>query len=371
MNNGYLSPGMSGGSRNMIDIAVVWAATQDVLFVLPDVAEGVLPASMKRVTYRSHFPRGVVDTAGTYVVRMWKASHIAHARPAQFVVCASSLLHDVLPAWIHSRRHKSVMVVIVYHLVPRRSSANPARQVQFLLARLAQAISLRLYRGAHVVLAGNRLVYGQLAKRGIEESRMGMYFPAIDVEGIRSAVPRHGYDVLFVGRLVARKGIFDLVEAVRETGLTVGLVGDGEDRALLARCIEEAGLSSRVRILGALPAREMYGLLRGCTCFALPSYEEGYGMVIAEAIAADKPVVAYALAHYAEAFGEAFVPVPLGDRDALRGAILGVVDGAIDLERLAAARAALALQTAESGARQVLEYMERRLAQPGDIEVRR
>lgn len=332
LNNGYLGPGMSGGAKNIIELATELSTTQNVSVMIPDVAEGVLPDQVRRITYHSSFPNGLVSTVWTYLVRIVQASCLARRTAAEFVISSSSLLHDVLPAWVHRRRHGSKMVVFVFHLVPRRKATSLTQAVQFALSSTAQRLCLILYKRADVVFAGNGLVRDALLKHGIPAKRIAVYYPAIDENPIHSAAPISGYDALFIGRMVARKGIFDILDAVKGQDLTVGMVGDGEDRKRLEAAIREHGLTEQVEVLGALPNERMYGLLKGCRFFLFPSYEEGYGIVIAEAMLAGKPVITYALPHYQETFGEGLISVPVGDREALREAVDAVACSRTDTQ---------------------------------------
>jgi glycosyltransferase involved in cell wall biosynthesis len=72
-------------------------------------------------------------------------------------------------------------------------------------------------------------------------------------------------------------------------------------------------------------------LLKGCELFVFPSNEEGYGIAIAEAIAADKPVLAYELPHYCEVFNDSLVTAPVGDVAGLTARMKDFFAGRIDL----------------------------------------
>jgi glycosyltransferase involved in cell wall biosynthesis len=261
-------------------------------------------------------------------MRMRRVAGLLPDTPAEIVVSSSSLLHDVWPAWRHRRRHGSRMAVFVFHLIPKRSGGG--RRLQFLLAALGQSLCLRLYRDADVLFAGNALVRDSLIAEGIPPDRVHIYYPAMDRAAIEGAAPIERYDALFVGRMVERKGIFDVLDAVDGLGIRVGMVGEGEDREKLEEEVRRRGMQNQVDVLGALPDAQVHGLLRGCRFFLFPSREEGYGMVIAEAMIAGKPIITYALPHYAESFGDGLIAVPLGDRAALREAVADLVAGRID-----------------------------------------
>jgi glycosyltransferase involved in cell wall biosynthesis len=320
------------------------------MVVLPDAAEPVLPREVGRISYPSRFPSSLLGIVWIYLRRILQASGIARRTPAPCVFSSSSLLHDVLPAWIHRWRHGSKMVVWVFHLVPKRKAGSPAQWVQFLLSSWAQRLCLSLYRRADFVFAGNALVRDALQRHGVPAKRMAVYYPAINASAVQAATPIGGYDALFIGRMVTRKGIFDILEAIQGLNIKVGMVGDGEDRESLETRVREAGLANYVDVLGALPEDRMYGLLKGCRFFLFPSYEEGYGIVIAEAMLAGKPVITYALPHYPETFGTGLITVPVGDRAALRDAVHAMVEGKVDTAACVARYREVTLFSPESAA---------------------
>lgn len=68
-------------------------------------------------------------------------------------------------------------------------------------------------------------------------------------------------------------------------------VGDGDDRPRLQALAEELRVSDRVEFSGRLPDAGLRRAFADCTCFALPSTGEGFGLVYLEAMAAGRPCV--------------------------------------------------------------------------------
>jgi glycosyltransferase involved in cell wall biosynthesis len=99
--------------------------------------------------------------------------------------------------------------------------------------------------------------------------------------------------VLFVGRLVAYKGVGVLLEALKDLNATALIVGDGPLRSELEQQARDLGVSGRVRFLGAVDDAELEALYRSCDLFVLPSVtrQEAFGVVQLEAMAAGKPVI--------------------------------------------------------------------------------
>lgn len=107
--------------------------------------------------------------------------------------------------------------------------------------------------------------------------------------------------VLFVGRLVARKGVDRLLEAlarIADRAWRLEVVGFGPERDPLERRAERLGLSGRVAFLGRVSSAELVAAYRRAGCFVLPATlderadTEGLGVVLLEAMAHGVPVVA-------------------------------------------------------------------------------
>lgn len=104
-----------------------------------------------------------------------------------------------------------------------------------------------------------------------------------------------------VGRLSAQKGHFTLLEAfadVVRSGVDAKLVlaGDGELRAEIERRIADAGLAGRVEITGWIDEAEIRRQLLASRALVMASFAEGLPMVIMEAMALGRPVIATAVA---------------------------------------------------------------------------
>jgi glycosyltransferase involved in cell wall biosynthesis len=102
--------------------------------------------------------------------------------------------------------------------------------------------------------------------------------------------------VLFLGRLDASKGIYDLLDAiaaVRATVPDVRLVcaGDG-DRVGVARYAERLNIADAVKFTGWVGPSGKRALLEHAAVFALPSYDEALPLGLLEAMSAGIPVVA-------------------------------------------------------------------------------
>ena len=101
--------------------------------------------------------------------------------------------------------------------------------------------------------------------------------------------------VLFVGRLVRDKGIFDLLDAFgivrRSHACRLRIAGTGPAGPDVARRVALLGLSNDVDLLGYVSGDALDLVYRSADVVALPSYREGFPLVVMEAMAYGLPVV--------------------------------------------------------------------------------
>lgn len=151
----------------------------------------------------------------------------------------------------------------------------------------------RLYHRRRVIAISQGLL-DSLRRLGAEPHEARVIHNGIDIEAIRSRMlePVDYQDYLvFVGRLVRKSKRYDrLLRAYRASGVRQPLlmIGDG-DTADVRREIEALGLGDRVVLLGQLD--NPYPYMHHARLLVLSSDYEGFGRVIAEALACDTPVV--------------------------------------------------------------------------------
>jgi len=110
-----------------------------------------------------------------------------------------------------------------------------------------------------------------------------------------SAAPLGPVRITFLGLIGERKGVFDLIKAVKmiyNNGLNIHLsiAGNGETKKLREEIVKD-GLEEIVEFLGWINDRVRDTLLRKTDIFVLPSYGEGMPMSILEAMSYAIPVI--------------------------------------------------------------------------------
>lgn len=146
--------------------------------------------------------------------------------------------------------------------------------------------------------------------------------------------------VLFVGRLVERKGVAHLIEALarlrQPSSTRLVVVGDGPERPRLEALARSRGLGDRVLFRGKVSDAELQRVYRDADVLVLPSVvdargdTEGLGVVLLEAMNYGVPVIASRIGGIVDivADGESGVLVPPGDAGALAAALERVLGDA-------------------------------------------
>jgi len=149
--------------------------------------------------------------------------------------------------------------------------------------------------------------------------------------------------VLFVGSLIPRKGLPFLVEAAkkivkeyRETKFII--VGEGPLKNQLLRKLEAANLSGNFTFLGNVKEDMLPAVYNCADVFALPSIQEGQGIVLLEAQASAKPVVAFDVGGVNEALlnVETGLLVKRGSTDKFADAIMKLLSDTALREKMGA-----------------------------------
>jgi O-antigen biosynthesis alpha-1,2-mannosyltransferase len=114
--------------------------------------------------------------------------------------------------------------------------------------------------------------------------------------------------VLIVGWIQTRKNTLHALESLRHLPARYRLViagGNGHGSEAVHDFIRNEGLSSRVTVLGYVPAERLPVLYDAASVFLFPSFDEGFGLPVLEAMAHRLPVVASGTSSLPEVGGDA------------------------------------------------------------------
>jgi colanic acid/amylovoran biosynthesis glycosyltransferase len=159
-----------------------------------------------------------------------------------------------------------------------------------------------LWERASLFICVSEFIREQALRAGFPKDKLRVHYIGINREVFRPSEAPEGKIVLFVGRLVTKKGCIHLLRAmqrVQQSEPTAKLVvlGDGPLRESLQKSAHELQLNCE--FLGGQPSSTVLEWIRRASLLCIPSVtapdggSEGLGMVILEAQASGRPVVGF------------------------------------------------------------------------------
>lgn len=260
-------------------------------------------------------------------------SHIEEMRPS--LIHAHFALDGV--AALPLANHLNLPLVVSLHGYDVTSSDRSLRTsttgTLYLLRRP------QLWERAHTFLCVSNFIRDKAIEAGFPESKLLVHYTGVNCDHFAKSDAPRDRSVLFVGRLVEKKGCQFLLDAIAEVsevlpGTSLTVIGDGPLRSRLQE--QASQLHIPVRFLGALPASEVRDAMSRASIFCVPSVRadngdsEGFGMVFAEAQAMGTPVVSFHHGGIPEAVddGNTGLLVPERDAKALAAAIIRLLSDA-------------------------------------------
>jgi glycosyltransferase involved in cell wall biosynthesis len=269
--------------------------------------------------------------------------------PDDGLVMVDGLALGAMPEVVARHSARVRLVALVHH--PLAAETGLSAEIA---KRLEQSERASLREARHVVVTSDATA-SALAPYGVERSRITVVVPGTDeapfARGSTDGVTR----MLCVATVSPRKGHDLLIESLaslssrRWTLTCVGSLTMSADtvRALQGQ-IERAGLGDRVALVGALTGTALEAAFQAADLFVLPTRHEGYGMVVAEALARGLPVISTRTGAIPDLVRpEAGMVVPPNDGAALHDALAQVLH---DPARLVALR---------DGAREARDHLPR------------
>jgi glycosyltransferase involved in cell wall biosynthesis len=149
---------------------------------------------------------------------------------------------------------------------------------------------------------------------------MSVVHNGVDCETWRPGA--RGETLVWAGRVTPNKGTAQAVRAARAAGVQLDVVGPIEDESYFAREVLPL-LDDRIRYLGHLAGDDLVRTVASAAAvIATPMWDEPFGLVAAEALACDVPVIAFARGGLPEVVGSCGALLPPGNQDALAYAMV-------------------------------------------------
>jgi len=257
----------------------------------------------------------------------------------QTVIMVDGLAYGAMPAAVIGRA-RAPIVALVHHPLCLEAGLTARRQQALrLLERTALALARR------IIVTSPLTARTLVADFAVPAHKITVAEPGTD-PAPRAANSGEGpLHLLSVGAIVPRKACDLLVRALsplrdRDWQLTIAGPTDRSLEALahVNAAIRATGLGHRIRLAGPVDGKRLAGLYASADAVVTASLYEGYGMVLAEAMAHGLPIVCTSGGAAAETVPDgAAIKVPPGDERALTLAIARILDHGDVRQRMAQA----------------------------------
>jgi len=277
------------------------------------VHDGGIVANLKRSRWK------YLLLPGFAMMQAWAVWRLLRSRHVDLVHAHWLIPQGLVAALVQRLPGGAVPFVVTSHgadLFALRGAAMEA----------AKRFVLRHASAATVVSEAMRTELGHL---GVERDRVVVQPMGVDLAERflpDPSVHRSRDELLFVGRLVEKKGLRHLIDALplalhARPSMFLTVAGFGPEEAALRAQVDRLGLQDKVHFLGAVGQAELPGLYRRAAMFVAPFVraesgdQEGLGLVLVEAIGCGCPILAGDVPAVAQVLGNGFDEMVVDPRD--------------------------------------------------------
>ncbi len=150
------------------------------------------------------------------------------------------------------------------------------------------------------IIAVSNYVKQEMMDLGVSEDKLHVVYSGVDLAKYDAVKEPEKEDesIVYIGNLLPHKGVSDLIYALKSIkqdfpNALLNIIGSGPMMKTLKMQTNELGLEDNVVFHGRVPDLTKMKLLKASRCLVLPSIMESFGLVILEAMACAKPVIAY------------------------------------------------------------------------------
>ncbi|MCP5195324.1 MAG: glycosyltransferase family 4 protein [Gammaproteobacteria bacterium] len=263
--------------------------------------------------------------------------------PSRSLVIIDGLALGAMPEIAAAHRDRLRLVGLVHHPLALETGLDEAQRRQLYVS---EREALRQVRQ---VIVTSPSTARALADYGVAPERCAVVLPGVDPAPLATGSNKRELTWLCAASLTPRKGhavLFRALTRLRDRAWRLRCAGsavyDPVTAAELRGLVDALDLAERVEWLGELEAAALDVAYEQADGFVLPSFHEGYGMVLTEALARGLPIISTTAGAIPDTVPmNAGLLVPPGDEAALAKALLRFMDEPGLQERLAAgARAA-------------------------------
>jgi len=278
----------------------------------------------------------VLQKEGGGLPIMWRKSRLARLALLPFSVAHTmaimryaqdcDIIHanwtlSAAAAWAGKFFHRRPIVVTVHG-----SDIFQAVRLRF-VNRLTRMVLGRCDR----ILAVSRALVEAVVALGLPSSQIEIVSDGVDTDRFHPPSADRDPLIVFVGSLIARKGLKYLIQAMlqllqRFPDHHLAIIGEGPQQAELISLADTLRVIDNISFVGSQTPAQVSHWMQRAKLFVLPSVEEGLGVVLLEALACGTPCVATRVGGIPDVISsDVGILVPPADPSALSNAILAVL----------------------------------------------
>lgn len=334
--------GIAGGDRLLEKMAVHLTLPLKISVIIPHANKRHWQESQVNVNViplkKNYFDKltGPFGVFTTYLIRVFQAFKVLVGIKSAYILYSSTgIFPDVMPAFfIKLIKPKTFWIARIHHL-----SLPPNRRPGIFWVNLGSYIleQLSLFAikvKADLLVTLNTDLKKVLVKKGLKEDKTIVLGGGVDFKAI-SKVKRpqvKKYDAVFLGRIHPAKGVFDLApiwqkvaRKIPSARLAVIGTGDLKTIKILKRQIKTFDLEKNISLLNFLPQKKLFRVLKESRVFLFTDHEAGFGLAVAEAMAAGLPVVGWDIGILGSVFKSGNLKIRKGNYDSFGQAVIKII----------------------------------------------
>ena len=324
--NGWRDKNARGGDYRTLRVLRTWNKEHRISLILPmlgyEFAKKFLPGQYS-IYLSSNKLEETLSTSAfvrAYLFRTIKSLFFTNEQNQDIIIASSHLLYDILPAVLLRRKFNSKLVVYVHHTFHTYRTYKQGMWISISL--LTEKISLFLCKKADLIFVYNDEHKKDLISKGFKSQRILTTGNGVEHEFIESVkLKMHEFDGCFCGALDKMKGVYDLLDLWeivlrRSPKSKLVIIGNGPEYDRLLGIIRKKELEKNILLMGYLPEEQKISAMKSSKVFIFPSYEEGWGISITEAMACGLAVVCYNLDAY-KVFGNSIIRIEIANKQSM------------------------------------------------------
>lgn len=272
----------------------------------------------------------IVDRYVPVRALLWSWNRLAWP-PVEWLAGDCDVVHSQSPMLIPARR--AAQVVTIHDLDFLKHPEQMTAEIRRDYPRLARSHAAR----ADAVIVSSHYAAGEVTRElGLAPDRVHICSPGAPAWAggvIERRAASRGTRLLFVGTLSTRKNVGTLLDAYARLRSRVPnappLTLAGHTTPASAKWearLKEPPLAGHVEVTGYVDQAQRLELYAGARMLVLPSYEEGFGLPVLEAMACGIPVIVSSRGSLPEVAGPAAEPIEPDDVDGLVARMTALLD---------------------------------------------